>query len=614
MYALNSDGTLKWSYKAGGAIDSSTAIASDGSIIFGCNDKYLYDLNSNGTLKWKYSIGYSLSYSSPTVGSDGTIYIGASSYYLYAVSSTGILKWKYYSDSYIYSAPAIAEDGTIILNCSNNNTSNYVHAVNNDGTLKWKYIGSTTPSFNMYASPVIDKRGIIFVGGLALNPNGSLRYKSDSIKGGSTAIAADGSIYTKDSVSFKLYKYDGETNPGNASDIINASYVDSINELNKVTLIEGQTQNLHITAIYSPSSIAEDTTDTVQFSDYDSSIININNGVVTALKEGNTTITATYNSISITIPVYVVSSSNAWQQGSGYQQGAYDVTAQFPSIFNSIRSTKNIGPSNPKLKWILSLYPSVITDILSYPAVSSDGTIYLAGKTSNRYGFVFMAINPNGTIKWTYSASTAMDLVSTTDHSQYPAPVIGADGTIYFMLGNEFFLVLNPDGTLKSLTNSLIKSNSTPVITNDGTIYYTNNGYLLSYKPGGPTEKIQITSQSTYFGYESLVIDKNGIIYGLCYGQYGYLFAFDTNSKTIIWSKSNYDGLSPGKGLSLGPDGTMYFGTYIGSSSVSDKIYAVNPDGSMKWTFDLGFTSERVTHCPVIGPDGTIYINTLSGK
>ncbi|MEO0095948.1 MAG: PQQ-binding-like beta-propeller repeat protein [candidate division WOR-3 bacterium] len=52
LFALNAEGTLKWRYNTGGAIHSSPAIGSDGTIYFGCNDYNFYALNPDGSLKW----------------------------------------------------------------------------------------------------------------------------------------------------------------------------------------------------------------------------------------------------------------------------------------------------------------------------------------------------------------------------------------------------------------------------------------------------------------------------------------------------------------------------------------------------------------------------------
>lgn len=54
----------------------------------------------------------------------------------------------------------------------------------------------------------------------------------------------------------------------------------------------------------------------------------------------------------------------------------------------------------------------------------------------------------------------------------------------------------------------------------------------------------------------------------------------------------------------IGDDGTIYVGTGIFMMTTSGSLWAVNPDGTVKWSYPLDYNA----YSPVIGPDGTIYI------
>jgi hypothetical protein len=54
-------------------------------------------------------------------------------------------------------------------------------------------------------------------------------------------------------------------------------------------------------------------------------------------------------------------------------------------------------------------------------------------------------------------------------------------------------------------------------------------------------------------------------------------------------------------GASIGADGTIYVG------SEDNNLYALNPDGSQRWSFTTGGV---VCTCPAIGADGTIYVGS----
>ncbi len=57
----------------------------------------------------------------------------------------------------------------------------------------------------------------------------------------------------------------------------------------------------------------------------------------------------------------------------------------------------------------------------------------------------------------------------------------------------------------------------------------------------------------------------------------------------------------------LGPDGTVYFGSNGGS------LYAVAPDGGLRWVSPLGHTGLPV-YSPLVLPDGTVVVGTSLGR
>jgi outer membrane protein assembly factor BamB len=54
----------------------------------------------------------------------------------------------------------------------------------------------------------------------------------------------------------------------------------------------------------------------------------------------------------------------------------------------------------------------------------------------------------------------------------------------------------------------------------------------------------------------------------------------------------------------IGDDGTIYVGTGVYLGTTSGSIYAINPDGTFKWKYDL----DNNATSPAIGEDGTIYV------
>jgi outer membrane protein assembly factor BamB len=165
VYAINPDGTIKWSYSTSGFLYGSCAIGKDGTIYVAAIIPYgeigtgaVYALNpADGSLKWLFT-GFptnGATVASPTIGIDGTIYIASLDNYLYAINPDGTFKWASPSagNSYYLVCPAIGQDGTIYAGATDG-----LRAFNPvDGSIKWG-IG-----LGALSSPAIGPDGSIYI-------------------------------------------------------------------------------------------------------------------------------------------------------------------------------------------------------------------------------------------------------------------------------------------------------------------------------------------------------------------------------------------------------------------------------------------------------------------
>jgi outer membrane protein assembly factor BamB len=192
LYAINPDGTQKATFITGGALVSSPAVGVDGIIYVGSYDRNLYAIFPHGAKKWEFSTGDFIS-SSPAIDTDGTVYVGSADHKLYAVSQDGLERWSFQAQDRIESSPAIGADGTIYVGSYDGN----LYAINPNGTTKWSFAtGGAVAS-----SPAIGTDGTIYVGShdgslYAVNNDGTQKWSFDT--GGavrsSPAIAFDGTI------------------------------------------------------------------------------------------------------------------------------------------------------------------------------------------------------------------------------------------------------------------------------------------------------------------------------------------------------------------------------------------------------------------------------------
>ena len=191
FYALRPDGSVKWKHTVGAIMDSSPSIAADGTIYFGAHDKKLYALNPDGSVRWTFATGGAI-LSSPAIGTDGIVYFTSLDGNLYAVTPQGTEVWRYHTSSTTESSPVLDEEGNVLIGLNDR-----CAVISREGKFLWHY-GSPIPldcspvvvpgryycstpwatfqgiapndhrlwvtklSESMYASPVMDDRGIVF--------------------------------------------------------------------------------------------------------------------------------------------------------------------------------------------------------------------------------------------------------------------------------------------------------------------------------------------------------------------------------------------------------------------------------------------------------------------
>jgi outer membrane protein assembly factor BamB len=202
-----------WAFITGNEVYSSPAVGPDGTIYVGSKDSKLYAINPDGTLRWTVSGTYSFD-CSPAVGPDGTVYMGANDGYLRAVTN-GVNKWANYVGGAVFSSPAIGADGTIYVGVAHY-ASNIV-AFSPAGTRLWATTLGTLQY--VYSSPAIGSNGTVYIGCMdgkiyALNPTNGQVITSYTTGDGiysSPAIGSDGSVYVG-SLDGKVYAFDAGLN------------------------------------------------------------------------------------------------------------------------------------------------------------------------------------------------------------------------------------------------------------------------------------------------------------------------------------------------------------------------------------------------------------------
>lgn len=643
------DGTVKWTFKTGGGVESSPVIGSEGTIYVGSHDGYLYALNPDGTLRWKFKAG-NLAYekngevsksilATPALAKDGTIYIIGSTNYLFALTPEGKEKWRFFVkwDSAFWNGPAVGDDGTIYAaSARNEGAEDYpsgVYALTPEGKEKWRFpIRSGVPSIptigtdkTIYinAFDTLTNQGKIF----ALNPNGKLKWEftMEQWQEGSSAIGDDGTIYTgsKEGNVYAITpegkeKWRFETGGGISADpaigkdgtIYIGSWDGNFYALNK----EGRELWRFDVKVNRDSKIFE-------------TMPGRETICTSAAISADGTIY--FGDVVDTFYALDLSGKEKWrfqEKGSGY--AASPAIAKDGTIYIGREDGKIIAFGGQKTKLVNSPWPMHRGNpqhtgrsdyktkenngkllwtfetgemIDSSPAIASDGTIYIGSNDNKLY-----ALNPDGSKKWEFRAGP----LTYSERGKgiwgiRSSPAIDKEGTIYVGSRTTKFFAINPDGSEKWHFPEKFNLDvlSSPAIWSDGgagTIYFGSHegsqSRIYALNPDG-SEKWHFDVQSEE--YSSPATGADGIIYFGSHSKKLYALKPDGSKK---WEFTVGDAISSSP--AIGAEGTIYIGS-------NDKIlYAVNPDGKEKWHFAA---NGAINSIPAIAKDGTIYVGSNEG-
>jgi len=273
-----------------------------------------------------------------------------------------------------------------------------------------------------------------------------------------------------------------------------------------------------------------------------------------------------------------------WSFQTPQNISSYPIIGIDGTIFIGSRDGKlyAINPDGT-LKWAYNTGYAVF----STPSIGFDGIVYL--KAADK----LYAINSDGTLKWEYNVWGNS------------SPTIGFDGTIYVQSGlwdDVKLYALNRDGSLKWVYDlNPGSTSSSPAINSDGIIYVATGRKVYAIKPDGTLKWSYYLGDLAWVQASSPLVGSDGTIYVGTVLIDNKLYAINSDG-ILKWSYTT--GSSVGS-PAIGFDGTVYVG------SLDGKLYAINPDGSLKWSYSTGEGyGKGISSSPAIGSDGTIYFGS----
>ncbi len=253
--------------------------------------------------------------------------------------------------------------------------------------------------------------------------------------------------------------------------------------------------------------------------------------------------------------------------------------------------------SPPKVLWRSRLPFDSYADPAKGIIAGPDGTLYV------RFGDQLFGVDPQfGAIKWRQ--------IIPGDGSGTPA--IGDNNLIYLGQGSTFYAFTDAgEVAWQGGVGGWGPFRSSPAVAQDGSIYFVYSG-LWSLTPDGDLRWIY---PFDFYAGSNPAIGPDGTIYAWPYASTLYAIRPDGSLKWVSYS------ISPSS-LSVNPDGKLYIGS-IGPTNLTFRVYALDSNATQQWVFeaqglqgsgDAGVAVNDIT----LGPDGTLYfipsVTTISNS
>ena len=257
--------------------------------------------------------------------------------------------------------------------------------------------------------------------------------------------------------------------------------------------------------------------------------------------------------------------------------------ANFPGVLFALRDSL---AARDQLEVVWRFHPPNASGFHGTPAVSNDGsTVYLgfaAGgfngpSQATLYALEAQPGGPEPRVMWTVDLGAVRVMAS---------PTVGSDGTIYIANGAGQLFAVAANGGVRWTAQTGPTVKSAPALALDGTVYHATS---------------------------------DGKMYALsAQGQLRWTFDFGEHlgPTPLLTSQGNgpggggggANGVGSGASPTVGPDGTIYIGAN------NSNLYAVMPDGALKWLFEAERELAGIWTTPVLSLDGkTLYFGANKG-
>lgn len=251
-------------------------------------------------------------------------------------------------------------------------------------------------------------------------------------------------------------------------------------------------------------------------------------------------------------------------------------------------------------------------DIFSSPAVDDNGNVYMIVRdlqSEADRNLYTISVSADGSLRWAVPVATpGSNLYATT-------PAIAADGSIFIAHRDGKVVSLTPDGEYTEYPSTGLSNITSGVAISRSGMVYVTGGNSLGLFGYNPSTDVSWTYNTNFGGASSaligalksttVAIGTDGTVYSVSDATSGgIIFAVDGVTGAEKWAYTTV-GAIPDGGVALGADGTVYAsgGEYL-ASTPSAGIYAINPDGTLKWHYP---STAAVQTTPIVDSRGYIH-------
>jgi outer membrane protein assembly factor BamB len=275
------------------------------------------------------------------------------------------------------------------------------------------------------------------------------------------------------------------------------------------------------------------------------------------------------------VPSDAVTPRNDFQSSGVLGADGTFYIANFPGVLFALRDSQS---ASDQLEVVWRFHPPMSSSFHATPALSADGgTLYLgfasggfnAPGAATLYAVNVTSSGPSPQVVWTADLGATRVMAS---------PTVGPDGTVYVGTAAGQLFAVGSDGKTKwtAQTGPTIKSG--PALGSDGTVYMpTSDGKMYAVTPQGQVK------WSFDFGEH---LGPTPLVTSAQQGPGG--------------GGGGASGIGSGASPTIGPDGTVYIGAN------NSNMYAVNPDGSMKWLFEADRELAGIWTTPALSADASV--------